>query len=596
MRPLLLVIALLALIGCRARPLAEIVVVVDTNLRPGDELDSIHVRVGGEPIGARPVATGADLPGTLTLIPGSSSLGQAIEVTAGATLDGELVVEETVRTSFVEGPARELVIFLARRCRRDNGARPCDEALLCTASGCEVAEVPGSALRPFMRELRRDGGPSPAIDGAPAPIDAGADGGADGGLDGGPDAATCLPMERCSGADDDCDGLVDEARDNTDVIADDPSHCGRCGNACAMCVEGFCRRRSDIESAHRASCVMSAGSSPSIQCAGGLGNRYLIGPLRELEVSPTLHCGRDAFDAVLCRGAPFPELPDEPVPVGMLAGATRITVGRAHVCAIRAGSVYCAGEGERRQLDGSVIAAPNTTGVFVSPPASPLTGVTDLSAGNDFTCAVAAGGRVRCWGANDCSQLGRAETIEWGAVPVSDAVENAHLTGIIDVACAGGGPAGACDADPAHCCAVSAAGEVYCWGANHLGQVLPESPGGVEPLARRVSGLPAIEQIEVSSGISCGVDREGGVHCWGDNRRGLFADTAPGPGPAAVDLGGASIRRLSLSAAELASSQLLVHALALAWDGTAYCWGDRTGNACGDGAATAPQEVGVWTP
>ncbi len=54
--------------------------------------------------------------------------------------------------------------------------------------------------------------------------------------------AGCLPAETCNGADDDCDGTVDEGFD----LGADPRHCGACDNACTpvgafgVCEEGVC--------------------------------------------------------------------------------------------------------------------------------------------------------------------------------------------------------------------------------------------------------------------------------------------------------------------------------------------------------------------
>jgi hypothetical protein len=86
--------------------------------------------------------------------------------------------------------------------------------------------------------------------GGDEPMDAGAPGEDAGPADAGPttlDATPCVPIdgavETCNGADDDCDGAVDEDFD----LSSDPTHCGACGVQCRFenaegeCAAGECR-------------------------------------------------------------------------------------------------------------------------------------------------------------------------------------------------------------------------------------------------------------------------------------------------------------------------------------------------------------------
>jgi alpha-tubulin suppressor-like RCC1 family protein len=91
-----------------------------------------------------------------------------------------------------------------------------------------------------------------------------------------------------------------------------------------------------------------------------------------------------------------------PVAVPGVSGATAVTAGRQHMCAIVAnGAVKCWGRGPNGQLG-------NGTNVSASAQvdATGLLGVTQLSSQRDFNCALLSTGAVMCWGQNTFSQLG----------------------------------------------------------------------------------------------------------------------------------------------------------------------------------------------
>jgi alpha-tubulin suppressor-like RCC1 family protein len=127
-------------------------------------------------------------------------------------------------------------------------------------------------------------------------------------------------------------------------------------------------------------------------------------------------CALTDRGGVLCWGNnKYGELGDgtsqnRPIPVvasGLYAGATDISAGWNHTCAlIRGGGMMCWGRNYYGQLgDGTTI-----TRVIPVNVAGLRESVAKASLGNDFTCALTTGGRVMCWGKNENGQLGDGTT------------------------------------------------------------------------------------------------------------------------------------------------------------------------------------------
>ena len=111
-------------------------------------------------------------------------------------------------------------------------------------------------------------------------------------------------------------------------------------------------------------------------------------------------------------------------------------MGTYHSCAItNGGNVKCWGRGGYGQLGNGSTTETNKYPVSVhksSGDNSALDGITAISLGSAFSCALTDGGNVKCWGVGDYGQLGDGMT-DQKTTPVNvrtSATESAALSGI----------------------------------------------------------------------------------------------------------------------------------------------------------------------
>lgn len=250
----------------------------------------------------------------------------------------------------------------------------------------------------------------------------------------------------------------------------------------------------------------------------------------------------------------------EPVQVkGLSTGVQSLSAGLSHTCALSAaGRVWCWGENARGEL------GLGTTVPALEPrPVPSLPEVTQVAAGASHTCALLVTGDVRCWGVNDQYQLGGGAPAE-ASTPV--AVEGL-VSGIRNLA-----------AGAAHTCAVTANGEVHCWGGNAHGE-LGLGVASAAPVARpsRVLGLPG-PMMMVAAGRfhTCAVSPEGAVWCWGQNEFGALGDDTSLDRSTPVQPVGLPVPVVALSAGAGGTCAVLS-------GGDAYCWGSNLNGQLGDG-------------
>jgi alpha-tubulin suppressor-like RCC1 family protein len=283
-------------------------------------------------------------------------------------------------------------------------------------------------------------------------------------------------------------------------------------------------------------------------------------------------CARTTSGSVRCWGwNAYGQLGDgtttatnsgSPSTVSGLSGATMLSSGGLHTCALVNGAVKCWGANTEGELgDGSTLPSSVPVGV------NGLSGITAISAGAAHTCAIQSAGTVKCWGYNANGQLGNnsvATTAEGPAVTVSGIASGA-------TALAAGGY---------HTCAI-VSGAQKCWGYNVVGQLgIGSFADSHVPVT--VSGLSSGVSA-ASSGVyfSCALATVSGAHqikCWGDNVDGEIGqdDLLDQAVPVAVF-------GLSTGATVLASGPYSQHSCAIV-SGGAKCWGKNQYGELGNGS------------
>jgi alpha-tubulin suppressor-like RCC1 family protein len=251
-----------------------------------------------------------------------------------------------------------------------------------------------------------------------------------------------------------------------------------------------------------------------------------------------------------------------------LVGASVVALGSQHACALMpGGEIHCWGDNYYGQLgNGQTNDDPPLGSVAVElSPGAPLAGVEGLGLGSAHTCALASGGGVECWGSNDYGQLGNGSDVAelW---PVT--VERAPGVPLADVVSLVGGGA--------HNCALTAGGEVYCWGSNESGQL---GDGSIFDQSRPVrvglddvTPLGGVVALDLGSEHSCALTAGGEAYCWGQNLFGQLGDgtTEGRRRPVRIDYApGVPLQGLSAIAAGAH------HTCAVRSGGEAYCWGQN---------------------
>jgi alpha-tubulin suppressor-like RCC1 family protein len=196
-----------------------------------------------------------------------------------------------------------------------------------------------------------------------------------------------------------------------------------------------------------------------------------------------------------------------------------------------------------------------------SAPVVALTDATAVATATFHACALDRWGGVKCWGSNLDDQLGRTGDGALSPIPVSGLTE-----GVTSIATGFG-----------HSCASRQDGTVLCWGDNLWGQL---GDGSTDDHAAPTP-VPGISATEVVAGsdFTCAVSREGAVACWGDNTYGQLGDDSTTGSAVPVAVAGLGSGSIAVTAGD-------GHACALTAAGGVLCWGDNQFGQLGDGTTT----------
>ncbi|MGD0678666.1 MAG: leucine-rich repeat domain-containing protein, partial [Polyangiaceae bacterium] len=244
-----------------------------------------------------------------------------------------------------------------------------------------------------------------------------------------------------------------------------------------------------------------------------------------------------AGGAVQCWGNSLIASSTYPVTVpGLESGVTAVSAGNLYACALTTnGAVECWGESQVGAGVSPATVVPGLESGIVAVSVGSTTGgpISDSVAPHFSACAVTAGGAVQCWGDNTYGELGNGSSgfsPIGGVVPVPTAAEPVPVTGLDSGVTAIS--VGNLDA-----CAITAAGAVQCWGDNTFGQL------GVDPMALAFSAVPVtvpgltsgVTAVSVRDGAACAIATGGQVTCWGNAWGGGSPFNVAGPvGPVPV--------------------------------------------------------------
>ena len=291
--------------------------------------------------------------------------------------------------------------------------------------------------------------------------------------------------------------------------------------------------------------IGACGVSADIEAAASSGDAASpdAAPPSLSDASADAAAPTDASDAATADGG-----------VSAPAPASRqLAIGNLHSCAVRAGGkVKCWGASADLQLgplgDGNPSTSPHDVG---------LTDVVEVSAGYDFSCARKSDGHVWCWGSGMGGQLGNGQKTK-----SKDPVE---VTGLTDAV--------AITSNWAHTCALRANGHIACWGN---GGRIGDGTSDEMLVPKEPPGIVDVESVVVGWGHTCVVLAGGTAKCWGTyNAWGQLGDGTKQDRLSPVD-----VKDLATASSIVSGSY---HVCALLTGKTVSCWGNAQAGQIGTG-------------
>lgn len=215
-------------------------------------------------------------------------------------------------------------------------------------------------------------------------------------------------------------------------------------------------------------------------------------------------CGIDAMGALWCWGSgEFGALGDgnlaahdTPTPQQVGVASWQSVSVSNHVCGIQTnGSLWCFGPND----SGEVGVDPMTPALGTPTRVGTDTDWSEVSAGDQFTCALKQSGQLFCFGVNDLGEL--ASTAP--ETPTPTRVGTQTFTA---VHASGNGA-----------CAVTPANEGFCWGDNGRGALGAGSNVEFATAVTRIATTTPLVRTFGGRRLRCAFTTTDGLECWGDN-------------------------------------------------------------------------------
>lgn len=234
-------------------------------------------------------------------------------------------------------------------------------------------------------------------------------------------------------------------------------------------------------------------------------SQRIIGKHRKVVATEHAVCALDASGWILCAGPPrnYVWLGDAYSQASRLYAEERfvdVAVGPLGVCGVTVeNTLRCA--------------ARDYWGAWLETEQS----VKSVSIGDAHACILHQNGTVRCRGYY--TDIGATR----GDLRRDKALELEERGSVLAL----GAKAVSVHSGSYHACAVTEAGDLWCWGANHHGQVRAVTSRTTEPahlLRRPVKiTLPGrVKSVALGGASSCALLRDGGVYCWGFGEDGVL--------------------------------------------------------------------------
>jgi alpha-tubulin suppressor-like RCC1 family protein len=335
----------------------------------------------------------------------------------------------------------------------------------------------------------------------------------------------------------------------------------------------------------------------------------------EVRTGDNYTCALDVTGAVKCwggsggNGQGFAVPNPRPVP-GMSSGVAHIACGGDFTCALTsAGGLKCWGTNGAGQLGNgtttdSLTAAVDVTGLTSGVQAVAASGEYTIGGDQNFACALTTAGGVKCWGYNGGYQLGDGTFTErntpvdvnglasgvsaicvgydYGCAIVGGGVKcwghmsNLAQGALVDISNVTGATSLGCG--EAHACAVMGGGAVACWGDDNRGQL----GNGVETFGTTLSavtptGLAPAVGVVASDMTTCAWTAGGAAFCWGDGSEGAVGNGATSNADVPAGVSG-----LGTGVKQVAGAAQSSHVCAVV-SGGVQCWGWNNAGQLGDG-------------